>query len=409
MSERVAVIGGGPAGMIAAGTAGFLGKDVTIFEKNEKLGKKMFITGKGRCNITNNADIEVLIENVVNNNTFLYSSFYTFTNQDIISLLNNYGVEVKTERGNRVFPKSDKSSDVIKALERYLKENNVKIKLNQEVKKIVKNNELFFIEFSNGKIESFNKVIIATGGKSYEQTGSTGDGYNFAKKFNHTIENLKPALVPCEVKESFIKELQGLSLKNVKIYSYVNSKKVFEDFGEMLFTHYGISGPIVLTMSNYINKYINNNTNIEIVIDLKPALDEQKLENRIIKDFEKYSKKQFKNALDDLLPSKLIPIIIRLSKIPEDKFVNQITKEERKNLTKLLKEFKLTFSKFRPLNEAIITSGGVSTLEIDSSTMESKIVPGLYFAGEVIDVDALTGGFNLQIAYSTGYIAGLNC
>ncbi|AFS78443.1 flavoprotein HI0933-like protein [Gottschalkia acidurici 9a] len=409
MSEKVAVIGGGPAGMIAAGTAGSLGKSVTIFEKNEKLGRKMFITGKGRCNITNNADIEVLIENVVNNNTFLYSSFYTFTNQDIINLLNNYGVKVKTERGNRVFPESDKSSDVIKALERYLKENNVKIKLNQEVKKIVKNNELFFIEFPNGKIESFDKVIIATGGKSYEQTGSTGDGYVFAKNFNHTIKNLKPALVPCEVKESFIKELQGLSLKNVRIYSYVNNKKVFEDFGEMLFTHYGISGPIVLTMSNYINKYTSNNTNIEIVIDLKPALDEQKLENRIINDFEKYSKKQFKNSLDDLLPIKLIPIIVRLSEIPEDKFVNQITKEERKNLIKLLKGFKLTFSKFRPLNEAIVTSGGVSTLEIDSSTMESKIVSGLYFAGEVIDVDALTGGFNLQIAYSTGYIAGLNC
>ncbi|KNF07443.1 hypothetical protein CLPU_17c00680 [Gottschalkia purinilytica] len=411
MEEKVAIIGGGPAGMIAAGIAGSRGKNITLFEKNQKLGKKLFITGKGRCNITNNGDIEDLIQSVVVNNTFLYSAFYTFTNQDIIDLLNKYGVRTKVERGNRVFPESDKSSDVIKALEKFLNDNNVNIKLNTEIKDIIKDNEngLFSIKTQNNEILKFNKVIIATGGKSYEQTGSTGDGYKFSKKFNHTIIDLKPALVPCEVKENWITELQGLSLKNVTISAYTENKKIFEEFGEMIFTHYGISGPIVLTMSNYINKYISKSNDIKIKIDLKPALDFKKLESRLIKDFEKYSKKQFKNALNELLPKKLIPVIIKLSGIPEDKFINQITKEERTHLINILKGLTLTFKKFRPLNEGIITSGGISTLEIDPSTMESKIIKGLFFAGEVIDVDALTGGFNLQIAYSTGYLAGYNC
>lgn len=407
MKEKVAVIGGGPAGIIAAGFAAMGNKEVVIFEKNEKLGKKLFITGKGRCNITNDGDIQDLIDNVVVNNTFLYSAFYSFTNKDIVSLLNDYGVDVKVERGRRVFPKSDKSSDVIKALEKFLKSNNVDIQLNTEIKNIKKSEDLFIIEFSNGREEKFHKVIITTGGKSYSQTGSTGDGYKFAKKFNHTIVDLKPALVPFEIRESFVKELQGLSLKNIIIKAYVDNKKVFEEFGEMLFTHYGISGPVVLTASNYINKY--RGQSIDIVIDLKPALDFQKLENRIINDFQKYSKKQFKNSLNDLLPAKLIPIIVKLSKIDEYKFVNQITKQERNNLIDILKNFRLTFHKFRPLNEAIITSGGICTSEIDPSTMESKLVEGLYFAGEVIDVDALTGGYNLQIAYSTGYLAGTNC
>lgn len=408
MVERVAVIGGGPAGMIAAGFAGFRGKDVTLFEKNEKLGKKLFITGKGRCNITNSDDIENLIENVVVNSSFLYSAFYSFTNQDIIDLLEEYGLKTKIERGNRVFPQSDKSSDVIKTLEKFLKANRVDIKLNSEVISIDKKEDIFSIKFSSGNVEEFDKIIIATGGKSYEQTGSTGDGYKFAKEFNHNIVKLRPALVPCEIKNEFISELQGLSLRNIKLYAYSNGKKIFEDFGELIFTHYGISGPLVLTMSNYINRYIDK-SQIDIVIDLKPALDEAKLENRIINDFEKYSKKQFKNSLNDLLPSKLIPVIIKLSQIEEEKFVNQISKKERKDLVHILKNLKFRFDRFRPLNEAIITSGGVSTLEIDPSTMESKLVSGLFFAGEVVDVDALTGGYNLQIAYSTGFLCGNNC
>lgn len=394
--------------MIAAGTAASLGKKVVLIEKNNKLGKKLFITGKGRCNIANAGEIEDLIENVVVNKSFLYSAFYSFTNNDIVELLKKYGVETKIERGNRIFPVSDKSSDVIKALEKFLLEEKVNIMLNKEVKSIDKlDNGKFILTFSDSEIRDFSKVIIATGGKSYQQTGSTGDGYIFAKKLGHKIIDLKPALVPCEIEEDWIKELQGLSLKNVKILAIVDSKKIFEDFGELLFTHYGISGPIVLTMSSYINKYYGQK--IKIIIDLKPALSDDKLESRILRDFDKYSRKQFKNSLDDLLPRKLIPVIIKLSGINEDKYVNQITKEERKKLVKLLKNLEITFSDFRPLNEAIITSGGVSTLEIDPSTMESKIVKGLYFAGEVIDVHALTGGYNLQIAYSTGYLAGLNC
>lgn len=394
--------------MIAAGTAASRGNDVFLYEKNDKLGKKLFITGKGRCNITNACDIQDLIENVVVNSSFLYSAFYTYTNEDIIALLNKYGVKTKIERGNRVFPVTDKSSDVIKAIENYLVDNNVHIVLNKEVKSILKTeDDKFKILFNDRDEKIFDKVIIATGGKSYQQTGSTGDGYKFAASFNHKIIDLKPSLVPCEIKEDWVPNLQGLSLKNVSLYAYVNNKVVHEEFGEMLFTHYGISGPIVLTMSNYINKYLGKH--IKFKIDLKPALSEEKLESRILSDFNKKLNKQFKNSLNELLPKKLIPIILELSNIPEDKFVNQITREERKSLVKLLKGFEFSFSKFRPLNEAIITSGGVSTIEIDPSTMESKLVNGLYFAGEVIDVDALTGGYNLQIAYSTGFLAGSNC
>jgi len=408
MTKKIGVIGGGPAGMIAAGTAASRGNDVVLYEKNNKLGKKLFITGKGRCNITNACDIQDLIDNVVVNSSFLYSAFYTFTNKDIISLLNKYGVKTKIERGNRVFPVSNKSSDVIKAFERYLIDNNVEIKLNKEVKNVLKTEDgKFKIVLDDGSEHFFDKVIIATGGKSYQQTGSTGDGYKFAYGFNHKIVDLRPALVPCEIVEEWVPKLQGLSLINVKIYAYVNNKRVFEEFGEMLFTHYGISGPIVLTMSNYINKYLDKV--IKIKIDLKPALSEEKLENRILNDFSKNLNKQFKNSLNDLLPKKLIPVIIELSKIAEDKYVNQITKDERKSLVKLLKGLELTFRKFRPLNEAIVTSGGISTIEIDPSTMESKLIDGLFFAGEIIDVDALTGGYNLQIAYSTGFLAGSNC
>ncbi len=408
MDDKIAVIGGGPAGMIAAGTAGLRNKNVSLFDKNNKLGKKLFITGKGRCNITNDSDIETLLQNVIVNNKFLYSAFYTFSNYDIINLLKKYGVKTKVERGNRVFPESDKSSDVINALKKYLIDNNVKIMLNKDIKNIKLNKSgKFNIFFNNDSFETFDKIILATGGMSYKQTGSSGDGYKYAKTLGHSIVKPKPALVPCEVKEAWVKDLQGLSLKNVSISAYNKSSKIFEDFGEMLFTHFGISGPIALTMSNYINKYVHDK--IEIYIDLKPSLSEDKLEKRIIRDFEKYSRKQFKNSLNDLLPSKLIPVIIKLSSIDGDKFVHQITKNERRKLIEILKSLKLTFEKFRPLNEAIITSGGISTNEINPSTMESKIVKGLFFAGEIIDVDALTGGFNLQIAYSTGYLAGLNC
>lgn len=404
----IAVIGGGPSGMIAAGTAASLGKDVTIFEKNEKLGKKLFITGKGRCNITNASDIENFIENVVKNSFFLYSAFYSFTNNDIIEILKKYGVDIKIERGNRVFPISNKSSDVIKALEKYIMDQGVKVVLNKEVKSIHKlENGDFKIEFSDYDIQYFDKIVIATGGLSYQSTGSTGDGYKFAKKFGHSIVDLRPALVPCEIREEWVRELQGLSLKNVKLMAYEKTQKLFEDFGELLFTHFGISGPLALTMSSYVNT--KKRKDVKIVIDLKPALTYEKLESRLLRDFEKYSKKQFKNSLNDLLPKKLIPVIVQLSGISPEKFVNQITREERRTLVTLLKNLEMSLVGFRPINEAIITAGGVSTLEINSSTMESKIIEGLYFSGEVIDVHALTGGYNLQIAYSTGYLAGLNC
>jgi len=407
MSEKVAVIGGGPGGIIAAGFAGSRGKDVVLIEKNNKLGKKLYITGKGRCNITNSSAIEDFFDNIITNSNFLYSSLYSFTNDNIINLLNTYGLETKIERGNRVFPASNKSSDVIKAFNRFLKDKNVKINLNTEVKAIKYVENKFVITFSDNNSEKFDSVVIATGGKSYPVTGSTGDGFIFAKNFGHTITPLKPALVPCEVNETWIKGLQGLALKNVTLSAYIKNKKVFEEFGEMLFTHFGISGPIVLTMSNIINKY--EKEKITFKIDLKPALSYEKLDKRILRDFSQFNNKQIKNGLNNLLPNSIIPVVLKLSNIDETKNINQITKEERENLINTIKGLELSFSKFRPIEEAIVTSGGVSTMEINPSTMESKIIKGLFFVGEVIDVDALTGGFNLQIAYSTGYLAGTNC
>lgn len=409
MEEKIAVIGGGPSGMVAAGFASSRHKNVKLFEKNNKLGKKLFITGKGRCNITNNTDIENFLDNVTTNKDFLYSALYSFTNTDILSLLSNYNLKTKVERGGRVFPVSNKSSDVIKAFEKFLTEKDVNIILNKEVNKIIYKNGFFVLEFKDGSNESFDKIIIATGGKSYPVTGSTGDGYRLARYLGHSIIDLKPALVPCEVQESWVKDIQGLTLKNISISAFIDNKKVYENFGEMLFTHFGITGPIVLTMSNIINKYIEQKRKINFFIDLKPALSLEKLDNRILRDFEKYNNKQVKNGLKDLLPQNLIPIVLKLSGIAEEKSINQITKEERNRLTKTIKNIELNFLKFRPLDEAIVTSGGVSTLEIDPSTMESKLIPGLFFAGEVIDVEALTGGYNLQIAYSTGYLAGINC
>lgn len=406
--DTVIVIGGGAAGILAAGAAGSRGKKVILLEKNNKLGKKIFITGKGRCNLTNDGSIEELLDHVVSNRNFLYSAFYSFSNTDIRELMHQFGIETKVERGNRVFPISDKSSDVIKALTNYINANNVDLRLEKEVKDIIAANEgIVGVKLKDGSIIECNKVIVATGGMSYPTTGSTGDGYRFAKSFGHKITPLKPGLVPLETQEEWVKELQGLSLKNVKLTAIVHDKIIYEEFGEMLFTHYGISGPIVLTMSNYINKYLDIGP-IKVLINLKPALNEDMIDKRLQREFDSNINKQFKNSLNDLLPKKLISVVIALSAIPENKYVNQITKEERKKLIDTLLGFPITVIRTRQLSEAIVTAGGISTKEINPSTMESKIIKGLHFAGEIIDVDALTGGYNLQIAFSTGYLAGIS-
>jgi len=403
MNEKIAVIGGGPAGIMAAGTIGSRGKDVVVIEKNERLGKKLFITGKGRCNITNAAPIDELFNFVVTNKNFLYSSFYSFTNENIIELLEDFGVKTKVERGNRVFPESNKSSDVIKAFEKYLAKNNVEIMLNSKVESLIFDGSMFQIKI-NDQIHEFQKVVIATGGVSYPTTGSSGDGIKFAKRMGHNIIDLKPSLVPIVVEDQWVEDLQGVSLKNVNLTAFHKNKQLGEEFGEMIFTHYGISGPIVLSISNIINKYLDKDLRLEI--DFKPALSFEKLNDRILRDFELYSNKQLKNALNDLLLQKIIPWVIKLSLIDPEKPVHQITKEERTRLIEIIKGFPIKFKSFRPIEEAIVTSGGISTKQINPSTMESKLVPNLYFAGEVIDVDAVTGGYNLQIAYSTGFLAG---
>jgi len=405
----VLVIGGGPAGMMAAGTAASMGKRTILIEKNEKLGKKLFITGKGRCNVTNSADFDEFMKNIPENCKFFYSSYKNFSNNDLIELLGVFGLKTKVERGGRVFPVSDKSSDVIKTLEKYLNENKVEIKLNSKLMSIRQENDTVKgALLYDGQIIECSSVIVCTGGVSYPQTGSTGDGYSIARKAGHSIKELMPSLVPLVAKDQFIKDLQGLSLKNVSIKAIADGKQVYEDFGEMLFTHYGLSGPVILSASFYVSDYLRKNKEIKISIDLKPALSEEELDKRIIRDFEKNINKQFKNSLDELLPQKLIPVIIVLSGIEESKEVHQITKNERRDLVKLLKGFIVTITGTRPIEEAIITSGGINLKEINPKTMESKLVKGLYFAGEVIDLDAFTGGFNLQIAFSTGYAAGLN-
>lgn len=408
MKEKVCVIGAGPSGIIAAGFAGSLEKDVTLIEKNEKIGKKLFITGKGRCNITNNSPIEDFFDNILTNKNFLYSGLYSFSNEDILNLLESYGLKVKVERGNRVFPESNKSSDVIKVLNQFLTDNNVNLKLNTNIKDIEKVGDKFLIKTDKNVIMTFDKLIIATGGKSYPTTGSIGDGYKFAEKLGHKIIKIKPSLIPIEIKEESIKTLQGLSLRNVSISAYVDNKVIYDEFGEMIFTHYGISGPIIIPMSNYLSKYINISKEILIYLDLKPALSMKKLDDRLLRDFQQYNNKQLKNAFDDLLPQRLISYVIDLTEIDPEKLVHQITKEERMKILENIKKLPMTFKSFRPIEEAIITSGGVCTKEINSSTMESKLVEGLFFCGEVIDVDGLTGGYNLQIAYSTGYLAGIN-
>lgn len=407
MQDLTVVIGAGPAGIMAAGTAANNGSKVILLEKNKQLGKKLFISGKGRCNITNTADIQGLIDNIPGNGHFLYSSFYTFSNTDLLQFLEKYGLETKVERGNRVFPKSDKSSDVIKTLEKYLNENNVEIKLQSEVSEITKLNDGFQIKLTNGSTILAKNVIITTGGASYKATGSTGDGYKFAQSLGHKVITVKPSLVPMNSLDNWVPELQGLSLKNVSVKLLKNNKKVYEDFGEMLFTHFGVSGPIILSSSRHLVDVDFNKDKIDLEIDLKTALNNEQLDKRIQRDFEVVSRKQFKNSLEELLPQKLIPIVIKLSEINPDKPVNQITRDERTGLVKLLKHLKVRISGTRPINEGIVTCGGVSTDEINPTTMESKLVKGLYFAGEVIDVDGYTGGFNLTIAFSTGFVAGM--
>lgn len=409
MKYDVVVIGGGPAGMLAAGTAGTRGRKTLLLEKNEKLGKKLFITGKGRCNITNTADFDEFMKNIPKNSKFFYSAFNGFSNQELIGLLNRLGLKTKEERGGRVFPESDKSSDVLKTLDKYLLSNGVSVRLHTKLKDITaENGEIRDVTLESGEVIQCSSVVLCTGGMSYPQTGSTGEGYGFAKKLGHTVSPLLPSLVPLVTKEDYIKELQGLSLKNVAVKAVVDGKTVFDDFGEMLFTHFGLTGPIILSASFYVVDQVRKGKNVKIMIDLKPALSEDELDKRLLRDFEKNYNKQFKNALDELLPQKMIPVIVSLSGISETKEVHQITKTERKYLVKLLKSFECTVTGTRPIAEAIVTSGGISLKEVNPKTMESKLVKGLYFAGEVMDLDAFTGGFNLQIAFSTGYAAGLN-
>lgn len=448
--KQVLVIGAGAAGMLAAITAAGNGASVTLLEKNEKTGKKIYITGKGRCNVTNGCDRDTFFENIVSNGKFLYSSYSAFDHDSIVSLLEQAGCPLKEERGARIFPVSDHSSDVIATLNRLLKEKHVKLMLRSEVKELVFTEEVqprqhvYHADNSNGQGTTGEKdsggkasfdipinkersrtrsvcgvkltdgtvlhadaVIVATGGRSYEPTGSTGDGYRFAGAAAHTVKEVKPALVPFTVKEEWCKQLQGLSLKNVSCVLKKEKKKLYEGFGEMLFTHFGVSGPLILSASSYYVKKYNGGP-VQLVIDLKPALSREQLDQRLLRDFEKNKNKQFKNSLDELLPAKLIPVMIALSGIPEEKRVNEITKAQRITLVGLLKELTLTITGTRGFTEAIVTQGGVSVKEIDPATMESKLVNGLYFAGEVLDVDALTGGFNLQIAWSTGYAAGLH-
>lgn len=415
---KVVIIGGGAAGMVAAIMASRNGHKVVLIEKMRSLGRKLSITGKGRCNITNATEMENFIKNVPGNGKFLYSAFNQFTNEDAIKFFNEIGVKTKIERGERVFPVSDSALEVIDKLKKELDKLNVRIIVNTAVEEILVKEEnleneivktVKGVKINTGIIEC-DKIILATGGKSYPTTGSTGDGYKFAEKLGHTIVKPKPSLVPVEVYEKDVKEIQGVSLKNIGIKFMDGSKTIYQDFGEMLFTHFGVSGPTVLSGSAHLLRVKNideklKNGSITVNIDLKPALTEEKLEARIQRDFEKYTKKQFKNSLNDLLPGKLINYIVEKSGIPEQKQTDQITKEERKKLAKLLKNLEFKVKRFRPIEEAIITAGGISIKEINSSTMESKKVKGLFFAGEIIDVDAYTGGFNLQIAYSTAYVA----
>ncbi len=403
---KTGIIGGGPAGMMAA-IAAAEKSQVTIYEKNDILGKKLLITGKGRCNLTNAGSQDEIIEAFGRNGRFLFSALNSFSNIDLMNFFEKRGLSLKVERGKRVFPESDKSMDVLKVLEKELKDKNIKVLKNSPVKKInIVDNDKFEIITENSK-EVFDALIITTGGKSYPKTGSTGDGYIFARSLGHSVSSLSPYLIPLETNQEEIKELMGLSLKNVLLKAAVNGKIKGEEFGEMIFTHFGISGPIVLTLSKIAVDALKKEKNkIIYYIDFKPALSIEELDKRIIRDFEKYNNKQYKNALDDLLPKKLIPVLLKLSGINEEKKVNQISKEERKIIVNLLKNFPVEITGSRPISEAIVTSGGISLKEINPKTMESKLYPKLFFAGEILDLDGVTGGYNLQEAFSTGFLAG---
>ena len=414
---KVIIIGGGPAGIISAISSARNGNNVILIEKNNSLGKKLLITGKGRCNITSSININDFIKNIPGNGKFLYSAFQNFTNIDIIKLIEENGVKVKEERGNRIFPITDNSKDVLKSFEKELnKYKNIKIKLNTKVKEVLEENrEVKGVLLESGEKLFASKVIIATGGKSYPITGSTGDGYKMASELGHTVEKIRGSLVPLTADKVLCQSMQGLSLRNVKIQikDIEKNKKIYEDFGEMLFTHFGVSGPIILSASAHLLRYKNidkllKENKIKLTIDLKPALSYEELDKRVLRDFEIFKNKEFKNSLFELLPKKIINPIINLSNINENKKVNEITKEERKILVNLIKSLEINIDGFRPVEEAIVTAGGISIKEINPKTMESKLIKGLYFAGEIIDVDAYTGGFNLQIAYSTGYTAGIN-
>lgn len=425
--SKVIVVGGGAAGMIAAVAAADAGHKVTLLEKNEKLGKKVFITGKGRCNVTNAADMEVLFDNVCTNAKFLYSAFYQYDNKAIMEFLEKAGCPLKIERGDRVFPVSDHSSDVIAAFQRELKKRGVDVLLHTEVKCLITQEKTesdkdaiavstkadkghqevcIGVELTNGKQLLADATILCTGGVSYPSTGSTGDGHKFAESTGHKLVACKPALVPLETAESWCRDLMGLSLRNVSLRMCQGKKELYSGFGEMLFTHFGVSGPLVLSASSFYAKQKKDKGDVQLLIDLKPALDMEQLDKRILRDFDENKNKQFKNALGGLFPTKLIPVMITLSGIDPDKKVNEITKEERRAFTLLIKNLPLTVTGTRSFAEAIITQGGVSVKDVNPSTMESKKVKGLYFAGELLDLDAMTGGFNLQIAWSTGHLAG---
>lgn len=401
---KVIIIGGGAAGMIAAYSAALTSKQVILLEKNEKLGKKIFITGKGRCNLTNASDMNTVMENVVSNKRFLFSAFKNFTNEDIMNLVENNGTKLKIERGNRVFPVSDHSSDIIKSLENAIRDLHVDIRLNTKVDElIIENDRCIGVTIGKNKIMA-DAVIVATGGMSYQATGSDGDGYRFAKEAGLSVSKLYPSLVPFNIEGERIKALQGLSLKNIHAYIYNDKKLVYDEFGEMLFTHFGVSGPVIISASAVIgNKNIKG---YRLSIDLKPALYEEKLDERILRDFTEQKNKALKNSLNKLFPAKLIDEVIFQSKLDPDKKVNLLTKEERHSLVHATKNLEYVISSTRGFNEAIITKGGVEVSQINPKTMESKKIKGLFFAGEVLDLDAFTGGYNLQIAWSTGYAAG---
>lgn len=405
---KIIVVGGGAAGMMAAAAASDTGADVLLIEKNEKLGKKLFITGKGRCNLTNACDPETFFDNVVSNPKFMYSSFYGFSNDAVMKYFESLGLKLKTERGDRVFPASDKSSDVIRTLEKHLKEKGVSVKLNTGLDRVeLSDGEASGIVTDSGERIRADRVILALGGVSYPGCGAGDDAFRIADSLDIKVRDAEPSLVPLVTGDDWVQKLQGLSLKNVSVRLDAGSRKIYEGFGEMLFTHFGVSGPVILSVSAHIGEKMYEKNPV-LHIDLKPALDHKQLDDRVLRDFSSAMNKQFSNSLDRLLPSKMIPVIVDLSGIDGHKKVNEVTREEREGLVRLLKDLKLHVTGNRGFNEAIITRGGISVKEIDPSTMESKKIPGLYFAGEMIDVDALTGGFNLQIAWSTGHLAGVS-